>query len=249
MAKHRVYIDPKWIEAHQENALFALPKEAAHRLQTVLRLESGTLVEAFDGTGKIVTGALAFSPHVGLVDWKLEENNSSQSQLYVLQAVIKMAKLEQVIQRGVELGATRFILFEAERSQVDFGEKSAAKLDRLKRIAEDATRQSLRSHVPQIEGVYSLKALCALLEAEGMVKVMGVPTAQSLLSQTLFAHSAFLTHGMSVLIGPEGGLSEQEENYLTEQGFMPVRIGEYVMRTETAAMAALTVAQVCLGYA
>lgn len=249
MAKHRVYIDPKWIDAHQEDALFVLPKEAAHRLQTVLRLESGTLVEAFDGTGRIVTGAISFTPTVCLTAWKLEEKGVGQIQLCVLQAVIKMAKLEQVIQRGVELGATRFILFEAERSQVDFGEKSAAKLDRLRRIAEDAARQSLRVHVPLLEGIYGLKTLCTLLEAEGMLKVMGMPTAQLPLSQTLLANPAFLAHGMSVLIGPEGGLSEQEETYLTQQGFMPVRIGEHVMRTETAAMAALTVAQVCLGYA
>jgi 16S rRNA (uracil1498-N3)-methyltransferase len=76
----------------------------------------------------------------------------------------------------------------------------------------------------------------------------GAPIAATAAQAALLAHTGFREHGMSVVVGPEGGLDEGEERALTDAGAKPVSLGVHVLRTETAALAALAAAQGALGH-
>lgn len=239
----RAFVDPS-VLAGADDAL-TLPPAAAHRFFRVLRLAEGERVELFDGTGRLVRGRLAAPDR--LVDLERGAVEESLPPLVVAQAVVKTDKLEGVVQKGTELGASGFVLFDAERGQVDWGEKAAKRVERLARVAADAARQAGRARVPDVTGPETLAALCERVRAFGGVSVVGVPTAVVPLSEVL-AGDPRRAQGLLVVVGPEGGLSPAELDRLRAAGALEVRLGVFVLRTETAALAALAAAQAALGH-
>lgn len=224
----------------------ALPADAAHRFFRVLRLEPGTVVEVFDGAGRVARGKL--EPPGSLVEIEIEQASDRLPPLVVAQAVTKTDKLELVVQKGTELGASRFVLVDCARSQVHLGDRAEKRRDRLARVAEDAARQCGRVSVPTIEGPIDVRRLCEQVRAFPGVAVVGLVTAQAPLSEALAAAPARTAQGVLVVVGPEGGLEEREARALEEAGAVPVRLGVHVLRTETAALVALAAAQAALGH-
>ncbi len=173
----------------------------------------------------------------------------------MLQAITKTDKLELVVQKATELGASQIVLFQARRSQVQLGgkypkgddDRAQGKVDRLQRIANDAARQCGRVRPPTVLGPMKLDA--ALTHAHGMLAVAGVVDAEHTLSATLRTEQASLARGFAVVIGPEGGLDDDEQRMLRDAGVRPVRWSRFVLRTETAALSALSIAQAALGEA
>jgi 16S rRNA (uracil1498-N3)-methyltransferase len=164
-------------------------------------------------------------------------------------------KVETVAQKATELGASQLVTFLAERGivKLDDDDRARKKAERLQRVANDAARQCGRSRPPEVQGPLSRKALLAEVEravAGGAVVVFGAVDGDDLLSAHLHARApALRAHGFGVVVGPEGGLSPAEQQGLAAAGAVGVRFSRYVLRTETAAVAALAVAQAALGEA
>lgn len=240
---HRAMLPQGVLADAAPGAVLGLPKDVAHRFTRVLRLAPGAAVVLLDGQGRVVHGTLAGD--AVQVD-RVEDTPAPDAPLVVLQAVVRMAKLEQVAQRATEAGADHITLFDAARGNVKLGDKAAKKRERLVRIAQDATRQSLRARGPRVDGPIAFTALLDQVRAFEGVVVLGVLGAHPPLSAVLRDTDAF-ARGMAVVIGPEGGLAPDEIDALTRAGAVPCRMGRHVMRTETAAVAALTIAQVAGG--
>lgn len=252
----RAFVDPSVLAAASTSgASLTLPADAAHRFFRVLRLPDGEQVELFDGSGRLLRGRLRAPDSLEGVE--VHAADDALPPLVVAQALVKTDKLELVVQKGTELGASAFVLFDAERGQVDWQDRDKGKarsegkaerrLERLGRIAGEAARQAGRARVPTVSGPESLSALAARVQAFTGVAVVGVPGAEAPLSEVLAA-DARRGQGLLVVVGPEGGLSPAELERLRAAGAIEVRLGAFVLRTETAALAALAAAQAALGH-
>lgn len=240
----RAVVDPS-LWADLEGGALRLPAEAAHRFFRVLRLAEGTEVELFDGAGRVARGRLQAPDR--LEELRFVDVDELLPPLVVAQAVVKTDKLEWVVQKGTELGAAAFVLFDAERGQVDWKDKADKRVERLGRIAADAARQAGRARVPTVTGPESLAALCERVRTFSGVAAVGVPGAEAALSEVL-AGDVRRAQGLLAVVGPEGGLSPAEIERLVAAGAVAVRLGAFVLRTETAALAALAAAQAALGH-
>ena len=224
---HRAYVDPKLLELAQTGQDFELDPETAKRFTRVLRLTDGTPVELFDGTGRIVTGVL--NQRV-LTQVQIAHIKPKGPRITLYQAMVSMDKLEQITQHSTELGVSEIILFKAERSQIDFKDKMAAKLERLTRIAQDASRQCGRADVPNL--TLNPSPPCG----EGLICS---PNAKKSLLHSLPSPQGGEGLGVRLFIGPEGGFSPAELAYFKSQGAQEISLAPYVLRTETASLAAL----------
>ncbi|MDO6655036.1 16S rRNA (uracil(1498)-N(3))-methyltransferase [Anaerobacillus sp. 1_MG-2023] len=172
------------------------------------------------------------------LEW-LEEQKKLPVHVTIVQGLPKGDKLETVIQKGTELGADQFIPFKAERSIVKWDEqKSAKKLQRLKKIAKEAAEQSHRTTIPSIEMPCSISSLIKASESYDYKLIAYEEEARAgetaMLVQTL--HEANVNDRIMVVFGPEGGLSDNEVASLIQAGFASCGLGPRILRTETAAM-------------
>ncbi len=206
----------------------------AQHLAQVLRVRPGARVRAFDGAGLeaagVVTGVEAFRVTLTLGD---PEPSAAEASLKVTLAValLKGDKLAEVVRRGTELGVADFKLFTSLRG--DVRELSANKLERLRRVAQEAAKQSGRSVVPPVGEAVKLGRL-----ELGPFSLVADPYADATLRDRLSAYpSGSVSVSVSVVTGPEGGLDPSEVAALTERGAYPVRLGARILRAETAPVA------------
>ncbi len=225
MREHRVFV------GSLSGGETALTGSDAQHLAQVLRVRPGARVRAFDGAGLeaagVVTGVDAFRVTLTLQD---PEPSAVEASLRVTLAValLKGDKLAEVVRRGTELGVADFRLFTSRRG--DVRELSANKLERLlRRVAQEAAKQSGRSVVPPVAEAVTLERL----ELGGFTLVAD-PYADATLRERLAAHNP---ESVSVVTGPEGGLDPAEVAALTARGALSVRLGARILRAETAPVA------------
>ncbi|MEI6789753.1 MAG: RsmE family RNA methyltransferase [Myxococcaceae bacterium] len=219
---HRAFVESHLLDQQ------TLDPQTLKRFKRVLRLADGELVELFDGTGRVIRGVLKSNT---LTDIQILQIAPKGPVIQLYQALVSMDKLEEITQHATELGVSEIILFKSERSQVDFKDKITAKLERLTKIAQDASRQCGRSDVPGVRfgNLTPGPDLCFLT----------TPTAKQSLLSLLPSPVAGEGPGVRVLIGPEGGFSPQEIEKFKAAGAIEVSLAPYVLRTETAGLAAL----------
>jgi 16S rRNA (uracil1498-N3)-methyltransferase len=146
--------------------------------------------------------------------------------------------MDWVVQKATELGVSRIAPLFTERSMVRLDEKQAArKVQHWRAIAIAACEQSGRNQVPEIETPTALYEMLEQRTASGAALILS-PGAALRIADVPATES-----GATVLIGPEGGLAEVEQETALRSGFTPVRLGPRVLRTETAAVCALTLLQ------
>ncbi len=213
--------------------------EAFHHLR-VLRLAPGHTLEVFDGKGRTWKAeVLQLERDHALLRLGQERTARLGRPVSLVQALPKSDKLELVLQKGTELGAHAFYPALSERSLVRLSAASApSRQARWQRIVDEAARQCGRADTPTVHAVQGL------LEA---VRALG-PTTRVLVldeeEETLgLAKAARLDAGapLALVVGPEGGLARAEVEALVALGAVPVSLGPLVLRTETAALAALAV--------
>ncbi|ADI14463.1 16S rRNA (uracil(1498)-N(3))-methyltransferase [Truepera radiovictrix] len=226
MRVHRVFVP------HLAAGERVLTGREAQHLAQVLRVRPGARVRAFDGAGleadgtvREVTG-LRVTLELG-APYAREVEAALRVTLAV--ALLKGDKLAEVVRRATELGAVGFRPFVSRRC--DVRELSANKLARLRRVAQEAAKQSGRSVVPPVAEAAPLAHLS--LPAPTLV---AHPSAPRTLGETLAALTPPPT-ALTVLTGPEGGLTEDELAALTERGAHPIRLGARILRAETAPVA------------
>jgi 16S rRNA (uracil1498-N3)-methyltransferase len=214
------------------------PSQSRH-LETVLRLAPGAELEVFDGEG---ARWLARVEAPGLLRLGAQaQAERGASDVWLAQALARGDKLDLVVQKATELGATRILPLLAERSVVRLAEDRAGRrVERLQRIAQEAARQCGRSDVPRVDSPCTLSDLGDLLRAEPDRRGLLLDPEEHDLRLGQAARGA---SRLLLAVGPEGGLSPAERARAVSSGFAPVALGRLVLRTETAGMAALCVIQ------
>lgn len=216
----------------------ALPEAQAHYLSRVLRLTVGTSVQLFDGSGLEYLGELCEvgkkQVHVKLTQCLPGQPDSSLN-IHLGQGLSRGERMDWAIQKATELGVNSITPIVSERCEVRLSDERADKrLAHWRQIAISACEQSGRSTVPVIHPPQSLSEW--LQSAEADLKLVLHPVAEPLASHQQPQSLAFL-------IGPEGGLNDAEVLQAQDAGFHSARLGPRVLRTETAPVAALALAQ------
>jgi len=235
LTARRLFLPPERIGPGEA----ALTPEARHYLRDVLRLEAGAELELFDGLGAAYPAVL-LAGHERLRLGPRREARPALS-LWLLLALSRGEKVDLVVQKATELGATGLLAFGAERSVVrlDAG-RGEARAGRWARIAAEAARQCGRADVPAVRLSPSLAAALAALPP-GLALFAFDPGGDppSALSGT--------PSGVAAVVGPEGGLTPGEVQACEAAGARRVSLGPRVLRAETAALAAVTLLQARFG--
>lgn len=233
MRLSRFFIDAPLSLGQQE-----LPEAQAHYIGRVLRLGVGDAVQLFDGSGLEYRGELIEagkkSVRVELRE-QLDGLAESPLQIHLGQGLSRGERMDWAIQKAVELGVAEITPIVSERCEVRLKDERADKrLAHWRQVAISACEQCGRSRLPLIHAPLTLDDWLAQVEAD--LKLVLHPVAEPLTSHAKPASLAFL-------IGPEGGLSDAEVDQAVERGFAAARLGPRVLRTETAPVVALSVAQ------
>jgi len=241
----RAVVDDEILRDVKDGGRVELPTDVAHYFTRVLRLRDGTRVTLLDGNGRLVDGTLRAGSASTIDDVSVGHARDPLPPLVVYQALVRATKIDEVAQRATEFGASDVVIFRSARSVVG---DNQVKLERLEKIVKEATRQSLRMRSPRLAGVLAFAELLDELKRFHGALVFGALGANASAQSILAAHANFREHGMAVVIGPEGGLDDDEEEALVAAGAVPVALGVHVLRTETAGLAALAAAQGALGH-
>ncbi|MCP3104558.1 16S rRNA (uracil(1498)-N(3))-methyltransferase [Myxococcus sp. K15C18031901] len=218
-----------------------LTGDRRHYIVHVLRLGEGDAVEVFDGKGRAfpsqVTAVAEDTVRVRLGEARLAPARRSVS---VLQGLPKGDKLELVLQKGTELGASAFLPVDTARSVVKLEPKRAQeRAARWEKIVEEAARQCRRDDVPRVEVPRPLVTAARALAPGTVVLVLDEEESAVPLGEAFRAAGAGTP--VALVVGPEGGLAREEVEALKALGARPVTLGARILRTETAALAALAV--------
>ncbi|WEG14224.1 16S rRNA (uracil(1498)-N(3))-methyltransferase [Pullulanibacillus sp. KACC 23026] len=217
--------------------------EDAHHIMNVMRMKEGDKIEVCDESNHAYVCQIEANQNLQVIAkliQPIEESTELPIRVTIAQGLPKGDKFELIVQKATELGVTAVLPFASERSIVkwDQGQKVQKKLERLRKIAKEAAEQSHRASLPTIEEPVNLKGLISLKEAYTHKLVAFEESAKrgerhgfANLLDTIKPGESLL-----VVIGPEGGLSSNEVNELTQNGFSCAGLGPRILRTETASL-------------
>ncbi len=209
------------------------PEESAH-LCRVLRLPAGARLAVFDGAGREWEAVLEVAdPGAAVVSLGREIEGSVDPALTVtiVQGLCRPERVEWVLQKGTEVGVSRFVLFRGARSEGP--EPSPARLARWEKILAEACRQSGRRMVPPLVGPVGAPVPVPAGALGLLLDPSGSPLASLL--------DAAPPGPVALAVGPEGGFEAGEAREWASIGWRVVGLGPRVLRTETAGVAAASI--------
>jgi 16S rRNA (uracil1498-N3)-methyltransferase len=219
----------------------------AHHIQRVMRLRPGDRVMVSDGAGRDCLAEIVAADS-GAVTVQIvreqEANGEPAVEVWIAQSLPKGDKMETVIQKCTEVGASRFLPFASARTVVQYdGKKEAKRLERWAKIAKEAAEQAHRSRIPDIDAPRSWDQLLALVPQAGAAFICYEQEQRLGLRQALrqYREAAAEPAGpILLIIGPEGGFDPAEVEACTAAGAKGISLGRRILRTETAAVAGLS---------
>ena len=220
----------------------SLDAEQAHYIGRVLRLRAGDSLTVFNGQGgefAATAGSIGKNSAVLLIGEQHEVATESPLKVHLVQGISRGERMDFVVQKATELGVKRISPVLTHHGVVKLDAQRAAKRrDHWQSIAESACEQAGRSRPPLIDQPMPLNAWFGARTKETDTDLILRPGATAVLASL----AAPLTK-VCLLIGPEGGFSDTEYEDAQIAGFNAVSVGPRILRTETAAIAAIAVVQ------
>lgn len=221
----------------KENEAVITGEEAKH-ISRVLRMKKGDNVTLCDGEGNFYEAVLtAFSENSVTAEILSERiaETEPKTKITLYQGIPKNPKLETIVQKATEIGALRIVPMATKRAVAKI--EKGNKIDRLRKIALEASKQSKRGVVPEVcEPVTFSEAVKEASKAELSIIPYEEETEKSLKSVL----SGKTPATVSVMIGPEGGFDESEIKLAKDMGIISVTLGKRILRTETAGLAVMS---------
>ena len=244
----RYFISPAQF---QEDTAVITGEDARH-ITKVMRGRPGDQFYVSDGVTREVLAAIKEIGPDSVIAEVIEELAMTQEphlKVTIAQSLPKGDKMELVIQKCTEIGAAAFVPFLSERTIVQYDAKKEAKrLDRWRKITKEAAEQAHRSKIPEVNAPISWKQLLGLFSEYDAVLFCYEKEHGSQLRDVLkpFALKAAANpetaSSLMLIVGPEGGFTEDECRMAEEAGAVSVGLGRRILRCETAGMTALTCA-------
>ena len=224
-----------------------LPEPAAAHLVRVLRLREGDECVLFNGDGNDYDARIvAAGKRGGEVEVTGARPVASESPLRIvlLQGIARGEKMDWILQKATELGVVAVVPVESERSEVKLdGERVGKRIAHWRSVIVAACEQSGRAVVPAIAAPMPLASALDAQPAWAGLRLLLDPSA----GQALDAVAGHSSRELMLAIGPEGGWSPRDRDLLQAAGFVGMRLGPRILRTETAGIAAIAVLQSRLG--
>ncbi|GKT12582.1 MAG: 16S rRNA (uracil1498-N3)-methyltransferase [Thiomicrorhabdus sp.] len=234
---------------YQENQTIPLPKEQAHYALIVLRLKNEYVIEAFNGQGQVATGKLKVTSRRTAdfyIDSISEPQTESPLNITLVQGISRGDRMDYSIQKAVELGVTQIQPLFTERCEVKLQEdKLEKRRSQWQTIAVNACEQSGRTMIPQILPILTFSDWLTSQDASETIFGLVLDPYASNTLKTVTPPAQNIN--IQILIGPEGGLTEEEVQKSYQAGLTPVQLGPRVLRTETAGPAVLAILQTLWG--
>ncbi|MCI5120952.1 MAG: 16S rRNA (uracil(1498)-N(3))-methyltransferase [Candidatus Electrothrix sp. AUS4] len=234
----RFFYDPV-IQDEEELILITGPE--AHHIRNVLRMQVGDGAELFDGKGAVVSGEITRISAKEVVFQVLSRQDASDSgvPLTLAQAVLKGKKMDLLVQKATELGVHTFL--PVITRYCEHPGKAGQQLERWQRIMLEACKQCRRPIPMQICAPVALKEIPFPEEGHRVMPW------ENEAGRPFSALDLGNGQPVLVLVGPEGGFHPAEVAYTKEVGFKTVSLGSRILRAETAALAAVVLAQQGMG--
>ena len=223
-----------------------LPVQAGEHLVRVLRLERGHPLRLFNGDGDEYAGEIASLAKRGVtarVGAAAESaDRESPLRITLAQGIARGEKMDWILQKATELGVARIVPLVTDRTEVKLdAERAERRLAHWHAVLGAACEQCGRNRLPELDEPIRL-ADWAAQPAAGELRLALDPSG----SMNLRALSPTMSR-MTLVVGPEGGLSEHDLDTLAQAGFAGLRLGPRILRTETAGLAALAALQALHG--
>jgi 16S rRNA (uracil1498-N3)-methyltransferase len=238
LTAHRFYIKEK----PKESSYCFLEGDEHYHLSKVVRIKPGENVWLFEESG------MQFKARVEEIErektrlfiLETEKKPEPEVRITLAQVILKTKYMDLVIQKATELGAHAIIPVISDRTVVKMGDKQDKKLERWKRISVEASKQCGRSTVPEIQPPKSLKAF--IKDGKDARKLFlserGGKSLRDILTGPFFEKTN-KPSSIIMLVGPEGGWTESEEQDIMDGHYEAVSLGSLTLKAETAAIVSL----------
>lgn len=232
----------RWIADTWDEATASLTGEQASHLIRVLRAQTGMEFDVVAGDRvwhAVIAGISGDSVRFNLV---AEVKADPALPITLLLSVFKFDRMEWAMEKATELGVSRIIPIIARRSEKHLAQAAANRVERWRKIAREAAKQSRRSDIPIIEDAVALKT-AAKREGEAVKLLLAeqerTTTLRAAVSDAMKANDTYPEIWLAT--GPEGGWTAEEEAMFDDEGWKPVSLGPRILRAETAAITAMAV--------
>ena len=215
-----------------------LSKDDEHHVLHVMRMKKGDEIEVVDNQRLFLCRVDETNPLLISMVHEIASDVELSEDVTLLFALTKGDKTDLVLQKATELGVKKVALIQSERTVVKYDDKDIEKKSqRFIKIMKEASEQSHRLVVPEFLGIFNIKALPP--QAFSDVNFVAYEKDASKAKEQF--QGLEKGKSISILVGPEGGFSEQEIANLTKLGFIRTSLGKRILRAETAAIYALSV--------
>lgn len=217
---------------------FNLSNDDSYHITKVMRNKIGDKVEVVIDKELYICEIVSLDKQVLVKKLeKIEQDSELPCYVTIAQSLVKEQKMDLILQKSCELGVSEIIPINTTRSVVKLDKKETKKVDRWNKILKEASEQSKRIVIPKVNEIldikdlanldYDIKILCTVNELSTSIK--------KVLSKDLNGAKIIL------VIGPEGGFTDKEEELLINSGYISTSFGNRVLRTETASLYALSI--------
>ncbi|WHQ37429.1 16S rRNA (uracil(1498)-N(3))-methyltransferase [Spiroplasma sp. SV19] len=221
-----------------EHNYFILTADDIKQIKQVLRLRDNEQIICIYQAEHYLTTIEVVPPQKYLfkLTKKLEQNHESPIKIRLIAGLIRNTKWDYLLQKATELGVNEIVPFQFKRCVVQLkGENNTKKLERWTKICKEASEQAYRNQIPVLRDVES--DLRVLSKYQSDVNLVCYEKAAQNSQLKDFLHQDFTT--MTIVIGPEGGFTEEEIAVLTTNGYKTISLGQRILRAETAPLAIL----------
>ncbi|MBI5185428.1 MAG: 16S rRNA (uracil(1498)-N(3))-methyltransferase [Nitrospinae bacterium] len=234
-------------EQAREGRIFFNPEETI-RIRNVLRLRQGDMVAVLDNRGmerEVELASLSKGGAIGSILKETRHGAPSSPRLGLALALPAPPRMDWIVQKSTELGLDEILPFTSRRSvRLSTGKN---RMDRWKKVAKEASEQSRRVYIPDVKEAVPFSSFFKSQE-EGSLKILLWEKEKDRSLRSVLENTDLRgLHSLLAAIGPEGGFEDEEAENARNAGFLPVGLGQEILRVETAALAVLSVIQYSLG--
>lgn len=217
---------------------FILNEDDLYHIKTVMRMkDNDNIIVVYDKKAYLCCLENVKENIQILIEKELEKVDYKTPNITLIIPVLKEQKMDLILQKSTELGVTEIIPFIASRSVVKLNEKDySKKLERWGKIVKEAAEQSHRIDIPNITSIKTINELNGI----GGIKVV-CSTKEKVKNIKLVMKNIETCDKINLVVGPEGGLTELEEEKLNKMGFESITLGSRILRVETVPLMLLSI--------
>lgn len=215
---------------------FELKKDDIRHIKTVMRMNDNDNIEVVYNENVYLCCLENVKENIKIkIKKELKKSKKITPEITLIIPLLKENKIDLILQKSTEMGVDKILLTPMERSIIRLEDKKTdKKIDRWNRICKEASEQSMRTTIPKIELLSSLKEVANL---DGLNLICSTVERKNSIKKELLSLKKKSNYDkINLVIGPEGGISPNEEEFLVSSGYKRITLGNYIMRVETVPM-------------